>query len=78
MPVLDYFSHEGIQWNFTTALESWQGGLYERLIGLVKQSLGKGMGRKVLYWGKLMTLIVEVEAIALSRMFIKNSNLGLC
>ena len=61
--VLDYFSHEVIQWNFTTVLAPWQGGFYERLIGLVKQGLRKGMGRKVLYWDKLMTLTVEVEAI---------------
>ena len=40
----------------------WQGGFYERLIGMVKQSLRKGMGRKVLYWDKLTTLLVEVEA----------------
>ena len=61
--VLDYFSHEGIQWIFTTALAPWQGGFYEQLVGLVKQSLWKGMGRKILYWDKLMTLLMEVEAI---------------
>ena len=60
--VLDCYSYEGIQWNFTTALAPWQGGFYERLVGLVKQGLRKGMGRKVLHWDKLMTLIVEVEA----------------
>ena len=65
--VLDYFSHEVIQWNFTTALAPWQGGFYERLIGLVKQGLRKGMGRKVLYWDKLMILTVEVEAIINAR-----------
>ena len=36
---------------------------YERLVGLVKQSLRKGMGRKILYWDKLMTLLIKVEAI---------------
>ena len=65
--VLDYYSYEGIQWNFTTALAPWQGGFYERLVGLVKQGLRKGMGRKVLHWDKLMTLIVEVEAIINTR-----------
>ena len=28
----------------------WQGGFYECLIGLVKQSLRKGVGCKLLYW----------------------------
>ena len=48
--VLDYFSYKEIQWNFTTALAPWQGGFYERLVGLVKQSLQKRMGHKILYW----------------------------
>ena len=65
--VLNYFSYEGIQWNFTTAFAPWQGGFYERLVGLVKQSLRKGMGHKILYWDKLMTLLSEVEAIINTR-----------
>ena len=44
--VLDYVSLEGIKWSFTTALAPWQGGFYERLIGMVKQSLRKAMGNK--------------------------------
>jgi len=39
------------------------GGFYERLVGLVKQSLRKGIGRKLLYWDKFLTMLVEVEAI---------------
>ena len=59
----DFLGCESIEWSFTTALAPWQGGFYERLIGMVKQSLRRGMGRKVLYWDKLTTLLVEVEAI---------------
>ena len=65
--VLNYFACKGIQWNFTTAFAPWQGGFYERLIGLVKKSLRKGMGNKILYWDKLMTLLSEVEAIINTR-----------
>ena len=32
-------------------------------MGLVKQGLRKGIGRKLLSWGKLITMITEVEAI---------------
>ena len=49
--VLNYFSYETIQWNFTTAFAPWQGGFYEQLVGRVKQSLRKGtecMGHKIL------------------------------
>jgi len=38
---LSFFSQEGISWRFTTALAPWQGGVYERLVGIVKQSLRK-------------------------------------
>ena len=41
----------------------WQGGFYKRLVGLVKQGLRKETGRKLLSWGKLITMITEVEAI---------------
>jgi len=62
-----FLSCESIKWSFTRALSLWQGGFYKRLIGMVKQSLRKGMGCKVLYWDKLLTLLVEVEAIINSR-----------
>jgi len=63
----DFLSCESIEWSFITALAPWQGGFYELLIGMVKQSLRRGMGCKVLYWDKLATLLVEVEAIINSR-----------
>jgi len=54
---MKFFSNRGIVWKFTTAMAPWQGGFYERLVGLVKQSLRKGIGRKLLYWDKLLTVL---------------------
>ena len=65
--VLSFFSSQGITWKFTTALAPWQGGCYERLVALVKQALRKGIGRKLLLWDKLLTLLTEVEAIINTR-----------
>ena len=65
--VVSFFSYEGIQWKFTTALAPWQGGFYGQLVGMVKRALRKGMGRRVLYWDKLITLLTEVEAIINTR-----------
>ena len=65
--VLSYYSREGITWKFTTALAPWQGGFYERLVSLVKQGLRKGMGRRLLYWDKLLTMLTEVEAMINTR-----------
>ena len=65
--VLHFFSDEGITWKFTTALAPWQGGFYERLVGIVKQGLRKGIGRKLLSWDKLLTIVTEVESIVNTR-----------
>ena len=34
--VLEYVSSQGIQWKFIVALAPWQGGVYERLVGMVR------------------------------------------
>ena len=61
--VLSFYSNEGITWKYTTAMAPWQGGFYEHFLGLVKQGLRKEIGRKLLSWDKLLTMITEVEAI---------------
>ena len=37
--LLSYLSNNGIWWQFTTALAPWQGGFFERFVGLVKRSI---------------------------------------
>ena len=65
--VLSFYSNEGIAWKYTAASAPWQGGFYERLVGLVKQGLRKGIDCKLLSWNKLLTMITEVEAIINAR-----------
>ena len=43
-----YITEGGIKWQFTSTLAPWQGGFYERLVGLVKRSLQKSIGQKQL------------------------------
>ena len=43
------------------------GGFYERLVGLVKRSLRKSVGRNLLTDTQLETLIKEIEAVVYSR-----------
>ena len=43
------------------------GGFYERLVGLIKRSLRKAIGRKLLDNDKLQTIVKEVEAVVNSR-----------
>ncbi|XP_065891658.1 uncharacterized protein [Dysidea avara] len=61
--VKHYITERGVKWQFTTALAPWQGGFYERLVGLVKRSLRKAMGQRRFTIDQLITILTEVEAI---------------
>ena len=55
------------QWKeLNGALAPWQGSFYERLIGMVKQSLRK-VGKKRYTLDQLVTLLTEIEAVVNSR-----------
>jgi hypothetical protein len=65
--VQSYVSNAGIRWSFIVELAPWMGGFYERLIGLVKRSLRKTIGRNLLTLIQLQTLVKEIEAVINSR-----------
>ena len=48
-------------------LAPWMGGFYERLIGLLKRSLRKAIGKLCLTYNQLLTILKEVEAVVNSR-----------
>ena len=62
-----YLADHGVQWRFTTELAPWQGGFYERLVGLVKRTLRKGLGRKLLNFDEFVTFLAEVELMLNTR-----------
>ena len=51
----------------------WQGGFYERLIGIVKSALKKAIGRTKLTFEELRTLVAEVRAVVNDRPLTKVS-----
>ena len=65
--VTTYFSDKEIKWQFTTALAPWQGGFYERLVGLVKRCLRKTIGTKRLTLEQFAVTLYEVEAVLNTR-----------
>ena len=65
--IREYCSSEGIKWAYITAHAPWQGGLYERLIGIMKNALRRAVGRKLLNEVELTTLLTETEAVVNSR-----------
>ena len=61
--VQTYCAEQGISWRFIPAKAPWMGGVYERLVSLVKRSLCKTLGRSLLRSDQLATLLVEIEAM---------------
>ena len=65
--VQDPVTMRGVKWKFTVEYAPWSGGVYERLIGLVKRNLRKCIGRRLLTLEQLVTLLCQVEATVNSR-----------
>ena len=65
--VITYCASKEIQWTQITPLAPWQGGVYERLVGLTKSAFKKAVGRKLLTTSQLLTLTTEIEAVLNSR-----------
>ncbi|XP_065191904.1 uncharacterized protein LOC135822994 [Sycon ciliatum] len=65
--VTSYISRHQIQWHFIVANSPWMGGMYERLVGIVKRSMRKTIGRRLLTTSQLATLLPEVESVVNSR-----------
>uniref|UniRef100_A0AAF5PNU1 DUF5641 domain-containing protein n=1 Tax=Wuchereria bancrofti TaxID=6293 RepID=A0AAF5PNU1_WUCBA len=57
----------GMTWKNIISKAPWQGGIYERLIGLTKNALRRAIGRKFLAERELVTLIAEVKGILNTR-----------
>ena len=60
-------SHPGVDWKFNVELAPWWGGFWERLVRSVKEPLRKALGRNVIGYDELVTVVTEVEAIVNSR-----------
>jgi transposase InsO family protein len=63
----DFITENAIDWHFNPAYQPWQGGVYERMIGLVKDLLLKVLGRDVIDYVTLTTVLCQIEDIINSR-----------
>ena len=52
-----------IQWKLIVEGAPWWGGWWERMVGLVKNLLKRGIGRTSLYSDELETLMIRIEAV---------------
>ena len=53
----------GIKWQFILERSPWWGGFYERLVGVVKNSLKKSVFTSKLTFDELNTVITEIENV---------------
>ena len=59
----NYLARNNIKWTFNLSKAPWWGGQFERIIGLVKQSLYKVVGRANLKISELREVMLHVETI---------------
>ncbi|GFW59932.1 integrase catalytic domain-containing protein [Trichonephila clavipes] len=63
----DFISSRGITWKFIVERAPWWGGFYERLVKLVKDPLRKILGKALLTFEELATILIEIEYTVNSR-----------
>ena len=56
-----------VEWQFNLAKAPWWGGMFERLVQMVKRCLKKMIGRACLTYDELSTVIIEVKGVINSR-----------
>ena len=52
---------QAIRWRFNLSRAPWWGGQYERLVGLVKQSFYKSVGKTTLTFGEFEEVLLDIE-----------------
>lgn len=56
-----FLASKNIKWQFNLSRAPWWGGQFERMVGLVKTSLNKAIGKACLTWTELSDVLLDVE-----------------
>ena len=57
----DFLAKHVIKWQFNLSRAPWWGGQFGKMVGLVKQSLYKSIGKSKLKWSEFEELLLDVE-----------------
>ena len=63
----DYLGRLSIKWKFNLARAPWWGGFFERMVGIMKRSLNKQIGKALLTYDELKDALLDVEAFMNNR-----------
>ncbi|GFT55129.1 integrase catalytic domain-containing protein [Trichonephila clavipes] len=61
--VQNFIAKERIIWKSIIDRSKWWGGFYERLVRYVKESLHKILGKALLSFEEMTTILTEIEAV---------------
>lgn len=59
----NWVTNHHIKWHFITSLSPWRRSYYERMVGLVKRTLQKTIGQRILMLEEYQTFLCEAEGI---------------
>ena len=59
----DWLAKQNIRWQFNLNRAPWWDGQFERLIGIMKQSMYEAIGNGHLHWHESEEVILDVETI---------------
>ncbi|GBM35741.1 hypothetical protein AVEN_108944-1 [Araneus ventricosus] len=65
--IAQFSSIRRIQWLFNLPTASWWGGFWERLVGVMKQILRRGLGKAFLSYEEMVTVLCDSESVINSR-----------
>ena len=65
--LFNYLNTQRIEWSFNLARAPWWGGFYERMVGIMKDSLSKVIGRALLKYEELKEALLGIECFMNNR-----------